>query len=245
MATLLLLLSVITSSYAADPIRVAVVDTGLDLDDPRFTNVLCEHGHQDFTGTGIKDTDGHGTHVAGIIKQYAQNANYCLMILKFWTPGNKPEHMTAALEWAIAVKADIVNISAGGVNGNAKEERLLYGAPRTLFVAAAGNAGLDIGQHPFYPAAYPFPHVVAVGALTRKGERARFSNYGERVKTWELGELVGSYLPRGRVGQMSGTSMAAAVHTGKIVYEVSRNTRPRNKHLLPGSNWLARIVRGD
>lgn len=44
---------------------VTVADTGVDPDHPDLALGLA-HG-RDYTGTGLEDTNGHGTHVAGIV----------------------------------------------------------------------------------------------------------------------------------------------------------------------------------
>lgn len=43
----------------------AVIDTGITIDNPYISNAV--EGRFDFTGEGIGDRNGHGTHVAGII----------------------------------------------------------------------------------------------------------------------------------------------------------------------------------
>ena len=58
-------LAILTASTL--PLRVAVIDTGLDLSDKRFSSRLCKEGHEDFTHTTIEDKSGHGTHVVGLI----------------------------------------------------------------------------------------------------------------------------------------------------------------------------------
>src|SRR5690606_17888997 len=91
----LLLLSLLlfaTNVTVAKPIIIAVIDTGISdkLKDGKF---LCKMGHKDFTGTGLNDVHGHGTHVSGLIHQHAaktadwnKSANYCQVILKYWDP---------------------------------------------------------------------------------------------------------------------------------------------------------------
>ena len=44
---------------------VTVADTGIDMNHPDFAGQIAHY--QDFTGTGLADNDGHGSHVAGIV----------------------------------------------------------------------------------------------------------------------------------------------------------------------------------
>jgi len=91
-------------------------------------------------------------------------------------------------------RPEVINLSAGtysrkdwpllGMRG------FLTAHPEITLVAAAGN---DSTHRPFYPAA--LPEVVAVGALgIDQTHRAWFSNYGEWVDVYALGEgLVNAY----------------------------------------------------
>lgn len=211
-------------------IKVAVIDTGLDLSDPRFKGKICA-GAKDFTGTGIEDTVGHGTHVAGLIKKYAgPKANYCLLILKFFTPIASGEvnfkRSLEAMKYAAEQRVNIVNYSAGGPDREPEEIDAIAAMPWALFIVAAGNGGIDAveGRDPtsekgtkgYYPAAYGLSNVIPVGSLDVEGKRLPSSNFGPAVKVWELG-VVESTLPHGRTGTMQGTSMAAAVLTGKVL----------------------------
>lgn len=209
----------ISSAYANEPIRVALIDTGLDLQDPRFTPVLCPTGHENLSGDPtIDDNEGHGTHIAGIIKQYAEDANYCLIILKYFS-ANRNNTIVDALRKAVGRGANIINISSAGPGFSESEYRVIKYASSVTIIAAAGNDGKI---EPMFPGSYDLPNVINVGALDIFGKRRGSSNYGPKVKAWEKGEAIQSTLPGGYVGYMSGTSQATAVHTGKLIKEYSR-----------------------
>lgn len=219
----LLLLLISNLSLAKEPVRVGVLDTGLDLNDKRFTSHLCSTGHRDFTGEGIEDTHFHGTHVTGLIVKYAKQSNYCLIILKFYSK-NQPEHVNfqnliKAFVYIKENKIDIVNYSGGG-KGSVEEEYLAVKTNNhTLFFVAAGNDNLNIDIVGYYPASYNLSHVRVVGSIDRLNKKSSFSNYGKVVKYWEQGESIFSTLPNNRWGFMSGTSMSTASATGKYLNE--------------------------
>ena len=230
----------IASSYlngnarAADrvePVRVAVIDTGLDMDDPRFKAHLCESGHLDWTKTGLKDTMGHGTHVAGLIVANAGRANYCLVIVKYYVLG-ADDHTTVvregdAFRWAMDNGAQVVNFSGGGPAMHEPEYLAIKSHPKVLFVVAAGNEGKSVTEpgDSYYPAAIRLPNVIVVGNGTSAKDRAASSNFGPRVDVWEDGREVESTLPGGKRGKMTGTSMATAIHTGKLLSRLAGTAR--------------------
>lgn len=196
-------------------IKVAVVDTGLNLSDERFKGVLCPSGHQDYTETGIDDTDGHGTHVAGLIKRYAGDKGYCLVILKYFdekAPGMaNQDHELAALIEASKQNVKIVNLSGGGILYDKREYLILSRAYDMLLIGAAGNEGSKIRK---YPGCMGLPNTRCVGALDGAGVRAKFSNYGPWIDVWRMGVNILSTMPHGLNGYMSGTSMSTAIECG-------------------------------
>lgn len=198
--------------------RVAVIDTGLDLSDSRFKKVLCKEGHKDFTGTGIKDTHGHGTHVAGLIKQYAGDSNYCMLIYKYYVQDIDCRNSEMnALNEAIKQGASIINFSGGGQGFQIQEYITIMSNMDVKFVVAAGNDGKSLDEsYSYYPASYNLSNIIIVGSYNYSNHRAEYSNYGSNV-IWEIGSNVLSTLPDGKMGYMSGTSMAAPIHTGKMI----------------------------
>jgi subtilisin family serine protease len=230
--TLLLLLLATTASSDPKVLKVAVVDTGLDINDPRVSSHICPSGSKDFTGEGLKDSNTHGTHVAGLIIKYAGNTNYCLLIYKYYRPIDpgkvSQRHELDALIQAVNDGADIVNLSGGGPNFNEEERLLILNHPQVTFVVAAGNDGLnlDISGNEYYPANYDLPNIIPVMNITSYGIRLSSSNYGKHVLAKEIGYTVLSLAPpfvcKGDLNctdYKTGTSMSTAIHTGKLIKE--------------------------
>jgi subtilisin family serine protease len=209
-------------------LTVAVIDTGLGFNGAGSDIKLCQYGHKDFTGmetTDIFHTQdmvpvdhmGHGTHVAGVINQYAGKSNFCIIIIKFYDPAKERQSWGDALhaiQYATKIHADVINFSAGGTEfvqeeQNAVKKFLDQGG---TFIAAAGNENHDLAKQAYYPAMSD-PRVIVVGNLDTDGKtRAYTSNYGKRVTRWEIGTNVKMYDMT-----LTGTSQATSVATGKIV----------------------------
>ena len=215
-------------------IKVAVIDTGLDLTDPRFTDHLCKTGHYNFVnGESINDVNGHGTFVAGLIEKYAGNTNYCMVIYKYYNSQSSGiinmNREVQALQLAVKNKVRIVNFSGGGPSFSEQESLLIRFNPKTTFVVAAGNEGenLDLPGNTFYPASLFYSNEEIVGSIDSNGEKAHTSNYGHMIKNKEIGEKVVSYLPNDKTGTMSGTSFSTAIFTGKLVDKLSKQCEHR------------------
>lgn len=234
---LLVLFGIISAQ--ADSIRVGVIDTGLDLSDPRFVTHLCPSGHKDFTGEGIKDINGHGTHIAGLIVKYAKNSNYCLTIYKYYKDldeyqvknGNDIRYINALLE-SIYNEDVLVNFSGVAESFNPAEYLLMKKNKQTTFVVAAGNnsKNLDLPANNYYPAKYNLNNIITVGSA-KDGQRSYFSNYGSFIKAWENGEKVSSCDIKSGFITMQGTSQATAIHTGKLIYEIYQKSRSKSSHV--------------
>jgi serine protease len=236
----LLALAVLFPASSSAMMTVAVIDTGLhksviDLhskpNDSWYEKGICKYGHRDFTGSGdIHDRHGHGTNISGLIHHYAGDSAYCMVIIKFYDPsrpaGNHMNSMIRAIQHAIDINVDIINISAGGVDYSETEHKLINKAldKGILVIAAAGNERSD---KPYYPASYS-PRIASVGAVDSKGNILPSSNYGRLVTTYEY-----AHNRRGTYGStMTGTSQAAAVHTGKRIKEIHEHRRKKLMELF-------------
>ncbi len=175
----------------------------------------------------ITDSDfNHGTHCAGIAAA-ATNNNLGIASLGFNTKivavkchpnstytGSAPEAY-AGVDYAIATKVNIMNMSWGG-NAFSASYQALFNVANSLgivCVAAAGNSGVAT---PLYPASYE--GVISVGASNENNQIAFFSNYGATVDIMAPGQNIISTLATAddAYGELNGTSMACPYIAGVV-----------------------------
>jgi subtilisin family serine protease len=168
------------------------------------------------------DDHGHGTHVAGTVGAVGNNGlgvagvawNVKLMAVKFLgaSGGGTTFQATAAINYAVEMGADIINASWGASSSSSILADAVKDAvdAGVLFVAAAGNSGLNTDQKAHYPSGYDYPGVIAVGASDSSDGLASFSNYGSNtVDIAAPGVGIISTFTGGRYASLSGTSMAS------------------------------------
>ena len=212
-------------SLAKEPYRIAVIDTGLDIHDPKYSSYICPTGSKDFTGKGLQDDFGHGSFVVNtIMSQVTKTDEFCLVILKYFENEsvsnelNEARYMKALKE-AIKQHSLYVNYSGTGSWPNLEEKKLINDNQDIIFFVAAGNSGKNIDNIRYctYPACFKLPNVYVIGSK-HNGIISKFSNYGNTVTIWEDGERVyGPWL--GEHKYISGTSTSVAIHTGKVLHE--------------------------
>jgi subtilisin family serine protease len=240
LSTILLSSTCYAANSCKKQLKVAVIDSGLDLNDIRFKDHLCKTGHKNFVeNESISDILGHGSHVTGLIQEYAKDSNYCLMIYKYYNqtdPGIVTmKHEKMALQEAVDNGADIVNLSGGGPVFDEQEYLIIKDNSNVLFVVSAGNdhEDLDNPDNEFYPASYliknGLKNIVPVKNVDSEGKLELHSNYAKEITAQEIGINVLSYLPNMKMGRLTGTSMSCAIHTGKIIDTLSKTCQYRKK----------------
>lgn len=215
------------AGYTGKGIKVAVLDSG-----------VANHADMSATsiyGQGTSDSNGHGTHVAGIIGARANGklgvgvAPEVTLYSGNVLPGGKgtDDDIIKGIKAAQSKQADIINMSLGGLGYSGAFQKAVDSAYKqgiALF-AASGNDG---GMNYTYPACYA--HVISVAATDTNNERAGFSNYGDKVDLSAPGVSICSTSRNGSgYVRMSGTSMACPVAAGEAAVILSGNAGIRNK----------------
>jgi subtilisin family serine protease len=160
----------------------------------------------------IDEAVGHGTHVAGIVRQVAPDAQ--LLIARVLNSDGVGDMLDVAraIRWAVASGARVINISLGSLSYSAAVQLALdeAQAANVVVVSSAGNWGAHDPQE--YPAIAPT--VLAVAALDDQGLAAPFTSYGNFVSFAAPGVAIRSTFINGGYAQWSGTSMSAPFLAG-------------------------------
>ena len=185
-----------TTPPTLDPVKVALIDSGVDCSLPDFANQIV--AKKSFVGGDpCKDTEGHGTIVAGEIAGALNAAGVVglayssqLIVAKVVaSDGTIPLTAEAdAIRWAVQQGARVINMSFGAVRDPAnpaldtyskvEAQAIAYAVKhKAIIIAAVGNSD-EAYATPWPYASWPaaLPHVIGVGALTRTGNVPDFSD---------------------------------------------------------------------
>lgn len=233
-------------------IVVGIVDTGCDAQHVLLRDAVAD-ARSFLPGRGAADgadEHGHGTHVAGVIRQVAPGAR--LVVAKALDGRGEGEAAAVAdaVRWLAGWTApggervSVINMSLGGSEDHPDlQEAVRYAAARdVLVVAAAGNDG---SENPTtstvdYPARYPEP--LAVTAVHTAGlvVPADFASDGPEVDVAGPGMEIASAWPGNRWAVLSGTSMATPHLSGAAALVASRWAR--RYHGAPTEAQLAAML---
>jgi subtilisin family serine protease len=222
---------------------VAVVDTGVDSSHEDLAGRLLPPASF-IAGKGPADENGHGTHVTGIVAANADNG----VGIDSVAPGARvlpvrvldengegtDSDVAKGIDYAIAQKADVINLSLGGTALDAFLPGGEFAAAiqravdaGIVVVAAAGNDTVPICEQPKIRG-----EILCVGAVDKRGMRSFFSS-GDSAAVMApggsampvSGEDVLSTVPGSKYEEMAGTSQAAPHVAGVAALVVSRGVR--------------------
>lgn len=237
---------------------IALIDTGCDVNHPDLADRVI--GGYNFTNehngniSVFNDTNGHGTHVAGIIAGSINRhgivgvaPNSKLLILKVLnsTGGGSIGNLIDAIHYAIdwigpsGEKVKVISLSLGTKYPSADLHTAIKRAVNNNIpiVAASGNDGdgnIDTNEYR-YPAAYE--DVIEVGAIDSKNQIAFFSNTNQLVDIYAPGVNIQSTFLEQKFANLSGTSMAAPHVAGVLSllieeYESVLNRIPNEEEIF-------------
>lgn len=202
-------------------VKIAVLDTGCDLDHPDLVDNLLPGKNFVDESKPPEDKQQHGSHVTGTI--CAQNNDIGMVgvapkakvipikVLDDFGDG----HLTTVAKgiyYAIEQGADIISMSLGSpMPVEIVRKAIIAAAAKGIptFVAA-GNAGNT--KDVFFPAAYP--ETIAIGSINEHFRRSKFSNTGRNLDFMAPGDKIFSTVPDNWYAILSGTSMACPFAVG-------------------------------
>ncbi|MFJ6434116.1 S8 family serine peptidase [Streptomyces sp. NPDC091416] len=219
--------------YDGKGIKVAVLDTGIDIDHPDVKDRVLET-RSFVPGEEVDDKNGHGTHVAstiagsgaasdGVNKGVAPAAGLLVGKVLSDEGSGADSGIIEAVEWAKAEGADVVSMSLGssipddGTDPMSQAVDSLSADGGPLYVIAAGNA--------YGPGTIGSPgsadKALTIAAVDKQDGRADFSSMGPLVRSYglkpdlsapgvDINAAASQSVPgiEGMYQSMSGTSMA-------------------------------------
>jgi filamentous hemagglutinin family protein len=225
-------LGVVHTRAVGRNIPVAVIDSEIDLQHPDLAGVVSET----FDAIGsASNPHAHGTGMAGAIASHRRLLGIApgvkILAVKAFDETNASAEATSfqilkGLDWAIAKKVRIINMSFAGPRDLMVERALQKAYDQGIvLIAAAGNAGPK--SPPLYPAADV--NVIAVSASDYADKPFAMANRGKHIAVAAPGVDVLVPSPKGGYQLTTGTSVAAAHVSGvaALLLEGKPNLTPK------------------
>ena len=220
-------------------IKVAVIDTGVDLNHPAFKGHLDTASGWDYVGNDATPQDepgtnpalskgyGHGTAVADIILQVAPNATIVPYRVLGPNGGGDLASVILAINRATLKGVKVINLSLGSTTRSLALELAIISAIKSgvLVVASSGNSGDSNVTYPanssFFVQLTASDGLICVGSITRDLLKSSFSTYGANLNLVAPGESVATAFPGGQRTLATGTSFAAPIVAGTAALAMS------------------------
>ncbi|KAF4626074.1 hypothetical protein G7Y89_g12089 [Cudoniella acicularis] len=244
------------------PVKIAVLDTGIDQTHPDM-DARSEQIKQRYNcvndkfKTVVDDHNGHGTFTAGLLLDYAPDAELYIVKIAENKPSN-PELIAKAIDYAVKSNVDIISMSFGfptcDIDGYDKLEAAIMKAysKDILLFAAASNSGANLDR------AYPArdQNVICIHSTDANGNRSRFSPtaVSNEINLATIGEAVESAWPVHLcdeatnptfVKYKSGTSFATPIAAGIAAFllQYARLHMPEKADMLKRQSKMKAVFR--
>ena len=187
-------------------VTVAVLDTGVYSHKELKARLVPGY---DFVDNDAKPADmqGHGTHVAGIVRCCTPDNVKIMPVRIFDENGCGCSSIIGiGIRYAVDHGASVINMSLRVNHSEFIDEAVRYAISKNVVVVAA--SGNDFSKTDNACPAH-IKEVIVVGATNRMDCRAAFSNYGNALDVVAPGVEIASTSWKGGYTVLSGTSMAA------------------------------------
>ncbi len=214
------------SEYTGKGVTVAILDSGVNPDDPRLRGVKVEGWNIQFNATGhatlgskFRDDNGHGTDIAAAVVALAPEVNIVAVKIMDERLRTSADLMAAGIETSFRHGAGVINLSLGTPNMG---KALLLREAAALAVEA-GSVVLA-AAHPKGERAYPadLPDTVGVATHPDCPLEKVFYFPAHRFPRSEWGNLTGKFLTHGyelvdgKRGAFKGSGVATAYLSGRF-----------------------------
>ncbi len=220
-------------------VKVAVLDTGIDLNHPAFRGKLDTAGAKDYLDgdnlpqevngntSGWSDGYGHGTATANIVLQVAPKATILPIRVLDANGDGDTSTIASAINYAVEQGARVINLSLGSTSSSSTLNTAIKNAiyKGVAVICASGNTG---DTRVLYPALTADttnntqgPGSVGVGSVGSNFLKSGFSTYGGNLEITAPGENIVTAFPGSQLVSVSGTSFSTPVVSGIVALALS------------------------
>lgn len=232
-------------------IKIAVIDTGIDLNHSVFSGSLAPSSEwKDFVDGDSYPIDvsggngyGHGTAVASIILQIAPKAKILPIRVLDQNGMGDTDDVVAAIDWALQKGVHIINISLGSQQ-SVESLRAMAGYANSMGIMVFASSGNYGGNETMtFPAGYSFwggttyGKTLGIGSVTSSNQISSFTSYGYHLYGVAPGQNISAAYPGEQSVSVTGTSFAAPLFTGAGALALSEMSSTVNKATLTDYFW--------
>ena len=238
-------------------VKIAVIDTGIDLSHPALIEALAPQeewldivdgdNYPQEEGVLGEGGYGHGTVVAGIIRQIAPAATILPIRVLDKDGMGYLSDVVEAISWAREQGADVINMSLGSTSYSFAVDITMSDAAKALtMVSSSGNSGDNQVVFPAYkaPSWISGYNRLSVTSVDSNDIKSSFASYGSSVELAAPGEYIWGPAPELAMASWSGTSMAAPIAAGALALALGESFSVDRYRLLGKLQATAKPIDG-